>query len=91
MKVTLDTKSILIGFLGAALLLTAFSFKQNSDDQEGKYRTTMVDKGVIILDTQNGDYIFTPYLPASGKVEWYKGSFQNTHSVSADNTKISKK
>lgn len=85
MKYELDVKSILIGFLGAALLIGIISFKNNSTEQDGKFKTVIGEKGIVILDTQTGAYILAPYIQSSGKMDWIKGDFYNTHKVSKDN------
>jgi len=87
MKYQVDIKSILIGFLSAALLITTISFKNNGNEQDGRYNTVIGEKGVVILDTQTGAYILSPYIQSSGKMEWIKGDFYNTHKVSKDNKK----
>lgn len=79
MKPQLDFKSILIGFLGAALLLTAFSFKDEGSDQIGRYQTSVAESGVVILDTKTGDYILNLYLTNK---DWKKGNFSENHRTS---------
>ena len=82
MKKQLDSKSIVIGFLSAALLISAFSFKSGNAVNEGKYQTSMGEKGIIILDTETGAYIINTDATNSG---WRKGDFENTFKVSKDN------
>ncbi|MBA9076896.1 MULTISPECIES: hypothetical protein [Rufibacter] len=82
MKLQLDTKSIMIGFLSAALLISAFSFKNDSSGNGGKYQTSMGERGIIILDTETGAYIINTDATNSG---WRKGNFENTFKVSKDN------
>lgn len=86
MKHQVDIKSILIGFLSAALLIGTISFKNNGDEQDGKFKAVIGEKGVVILDSETGAYILTPYIQ-TGKMEWVKGDFYNTHKVSKDNKK----
>jgi hypothetical protein len=76
MKPQVDFKSILIGFLGAALLITAFSFKDEGPSQAGRYQTSVAEGCIIILDTQNGDYILDYYLDNR---DWRKGNFSEAH------------
>jgi hypothetical protein len=90
MKYNLDTKSIVIGFLGAALLISTISFKNTSDGKEGKFQTATGAKGVVILDTQTGSYIIAPDINDIGKVQWIKGDFQDTYATGKDNKKLSK-
>ncbi len=87
MKYQVDIKSVLIGLLGAALLISIISFKNNGSEQDGRFSTVIGEKGVVILDTQTGAYIVTPYIQSSGKMEWIKGDFYNTHKASKDNKK----
>lgn len=76
MKQQINFKSILIGFLGAALLFIAFSFKDDGSDPIGRYQTSIGEGGVIILDTKTGSYIFDPYF---NNKNWKKGNFTDTH------------
>ena len=87
MKITLDLKSIMIGFLGAALLVSIISFKNNNDENEGKFKTVMGEQGIVILDSQTGAYIIAPLMRDFGKVQWIKGDFYNTHKTGKDNKK----
>lgn len=77
MKLQLDIKSLLIGFLGAALLITAFSFKDQEDGEVGRYSTTRFEYGIIILDTKTGDFIRN--WNSTKENNWYKGSFKTIH------------
>ena len=85
MKYQVDIKSILIGFLSAALLISTISFKNNGDEQDGKFKAVIGEIGIVILDTQTGAYILTPNVQIAGKMDWIKGDFYNTHKVSKDN------
>jgi hypothetical protein len=87
MKITLDLKSIMIGFLGTALLVSMISFKNNSDENEGKFKTVMGEQGIVILDSQTGAYIIAPIMREAVKVQWIKGYFYNTHKTGKDNKK----
>jgi hypothetical protein len=87
MKITLDLKSIIIGFLGAALLLSIISFKNNGDENEGKFKTVMNENGLVILDSQTGAYIVAPSMRDVGRVQWIKGDFYSTHKTGKDNKK----
>lgn len=82
MKNQLDLKSLIIGFLSAALLIMVFSFKNSSNGQAGRYQTEVGEKGVIVLDVETGAYIINGDLSNMG---WRKGDFENTHKVSKDN------
>ncbi|MGN7990564.1 hypothetical protein ACTJKC_24720 [Pedobacter sp. 22226] len=53
MKITLDTKSLLLGFLGAGLMFTAISFKNEQSPFIGKYRTEVnANNMVVILNSE---------------------------------------
>jgi len=86
MKITLDTKSLLLGFLGAGLMFTAISFK-NGQDQTGARYHTEVNAGnmVVIVDGETGNYIIAPDMRDIGKVQWIKGEFNKTFSTAIDN------
>ncbi|MBT2564149.1 hypothetical protein J7E50_05770 [Pedobacter sp. ISL-68] len=88
MKITLDTKSLLLGFLGAGLMFTAISFKNGQDQTGGRYRTEVnANNLVVILDTETGNYIIGPGMQSFGKVQWIKGEFDKTFSTAVDNKK----
>lgn len=82
MKDHLDLKSMLVGFLSAALLLAAFSFKNDNAGNESKYQTAVGEKGIIIVNTATGAYIINTDASNSG---WRKGNFENTFNASKDN------
>lgn len=77
----------MIGFLGTALLVSIISFKNNSDENEGKFKTVIGEQGIVILDSQTGAYIVAPTMREAGKVQWIKGDFYNTHKTGKDNKK----
>jgi hypothetical protein len=82
MKNQLDIKSLAIGFLSAALTMTAFSFKNGTPTQGNRFMTEVGTTGVIVLDTETGAYIINTELTNSG---WRKGDFETTHKVSKEN------
>nr|WP_068888828.1 hypothetical protein [Pedobacter panaciterrae] len=89
MRITLDIKSMIFGFMAAGLILIAFSFKNGQNDQPGKYRTTIGEKGgIVILDTETGAYIIAPEIRDFGKVQWIKGDFNATYQTGKDNKKV---
>ncbi len=88
MKITLDIRSLIFGFLAAGLLFMVISFKNSQDENSGKFRTTIGEKGIVILDTETGAYIIAPNMRDFGKVQWIKGDFYNTHKTGKDNKKI---
>lgn len=78
MKYQVDIKSIMIGLLSAAFLFATFSFKDENSEKEGRYQTSVGDKGVVILDTKTGAYIINIDATNNG---WRKGDFITTHNV----------
>jgi hypothetical protein len=82
MKDQLDIKSIAIGFLSAALLISTFSFKNDNSVNDRKYQTAIGESGIIILNTETGAYLINTDATNSG---WRKGDFENTFRVSKDN------
>ncbi|MFD2581214.1 hypothetical protein ACFSR6_01840 [Pedobacter vanadiisoli] len=88
MKITLDTKSLLLGFLGAGLMFAAISFKNDQNQVGGKYRTEVnANNMLVILDSETGNYIIAPDMRDIGKVQWIKGEFYKTFSTAIDNKK----
>ena len=85
----LDIRSILIGFLGSALMITAIGFKNSPDENDGRFLASSGEKGIVIVDSQTGAYIIAPYPGPVGKVHWLKGDFESTFKASIDNKKIS--
>ncbi len=85
----LDIKSILIGFLGSALIITAIGFKNSPDENDGRFLASSGEQGIVIVDSQTGAYIITPSPSIVGKIEWIKGDFESTFKASRDNKKIS--
>lgn len=79
MKYSVDVKSILIGFLSAALLMGTYSFKDEASEKEGRYQTSVSESGVVILDTKTGAYIMSTNF---SNYNWKKGDFATTHSTS---------
>ena len=82
MKKQLDIKSLIIGFLSAALLIMVLSFKSGNIEQRGRFHTEVGNNGVIVLDVETGAYIINTDLTNSA---WRKGDFETTHKVSKDN------
>ena len=89
MKITLDAKSLLMGFLASGLMFTVISFKSTSDQSKGKFRTEVNDHVVVILDTETGNYIIAPSMYDISKIQWIKGEFYETFKTGKDNKKIS--
>lgn len=87
MKITLDTKSLLFGLAIASVGFFMMSSKSQSDQQNGKFRSEIENNQVVILNTENGDYIIAPDMRDIGKVQWIKGQFYNTFQTAKDNKK----
>lgn len=87
MKIEIDIKSMLIGFLGAALLVSVVSFRGAEEQKSGKFQTVVSEKAVVILDTETGAYIIAPEIRDFGQVQWVKGDFYKTYQVGRDNKK----
>jgi len=87
MKITLDTKSLLLGFLGAGLMFTAISFKNTQNQSSGRFQTEVHDHIVVILDSETGNYIIAPSMYDVNKIQWLKGEFYQTFKVAKDNKK----
>lgn len=87
MKITLDLKSLILGFMAAALIITAFSFKSGETEHNAKYKTTVGEFGMIILDTETGKFIISDRLYTTGKFEWRKGDFTSAFETGKDYTK----
>jgi hypothetical protein len=79
MKYQVDIKSVLIGFLSAALLIGTLSFKDETAEKVGRYQTSVAESGVVILDTQTGAFLINTNL---SNYQWQKGDFSTIHSVS---------
>ncbi|MCZ4244118.1 hypothetical protein [Pedobacter punctiformis] len=87
MKITLDTKSLLLGFLGTGLMFAAISFKSAQDQGSGRFHTEVNDHVVVILDSETGNYIIAPSMYDVNKIQWIKGEFYQTFKVAKDNKK----
>lgn len=87
MKITLDTKSLLLGFLVAGLMFTAVSFKNAQEQSSGRFHTEVNDHVVVILDSETGNYIIAPSMYDTGKIQWLKGEFNQTFKTGKDNKK----
>ncbi|MFD2597414.1 hypothetical protein ACFSQ3_00505 [Sphingobacterium corticis] len=78
MKIVLDVKSILIGLLLASVAFLAMSNKSQQESKSGKFTTEIRDNMVIILNTENGDYIIGKSLNDIIRDRWIKGEFYQT-------------
>lgn len=75
MKQSLDLKSTMVGFLCAFLLIAIISFKNSVDQMPGRYQAISSERNVVILDTQNGNYMIGDFLYPKSKL--IKGNFES--------------
>ncbi|WP_442589058.1 hypothetical protein ACSBL2_23835 [Pedobacter sp. AW31-3R] len=88
MKITLDTKSLSIGFLAAAIGFATISSKSVTDTGGGRFRTEINNNNaVVILDTENGNYIIASDMIDAARGKWIKGEFYNTFKTAKGNKK----
>lgn len=90
MKITIDMRSLVMGFFAAGLIFMAISFKNGETESNGPYITAMSEKGILIFNTETGNYIMTPNIEFSGRVTWMKGNFNNTYRNAIEDSKLSK-
>ena len=93
MKITLDSKSLLLGFLAAGLMFMAISFKSaksENDVNDGKFRAIIggSSSAIVILNNETGNFIIAPDMREIGKVQWIKGDFANIYQTAKDNRKV---
>lgn len=87
MKIILDTKSLLIGLSAASLAFFTMGTKSQSDSDNGKFQTEIRDNVVLILNTQNGDYMVATDLIDLRRNQWIKGEFYKTFKAAKDTNK----
>jgi hypothetical protein len=91
MKITLDSKSLLLGFVAAGLMFMAISFKSAKSDNggnDGKFRAIIGNSSaIVILDSETGNFIIAPEMREIGKVQWIKGDFGTIYQTARDNKK----
>lgn len=78
MKITLDIRSLIIGFMAAAIIILGFSFKNTEAEKPGKFTTEIGANGLVILNTETGDFIVADGLEGYGQLNWIKGDFSGT-------------
>lgn len=83
----LDAKSMIIGFLSAALLSISLGFNNAQADSSGKYQVSTSERGFIILDTQSGEYILDSSVGYIGRMQWIKGEFKDSYKDGINKTK----
>ncbi|MCX2452566.1 hypothetical protein OQX61_14915 [Pedobacter sp. PLR] len=79
MKITLDIKSLIIGFMASALIMMGLSFKNGEAENTGKYKTTIGEKGIVVLDTETGVFIISNGIYGTGRMDWTKVNFADAY------------
>jgi hypothetical protein len=87
MKIILDTKSLLIGLSAASFAFFAMGSKSQLESDNGKFQTEIRDNGIVILNTQNGDYLFAQDLIDIRRNHWIKGEFYKSFNMVKENNK----
>lgn len=81
MRIILDTKSLLIGLATASCAFLAMSSKSQQETEIGKFQTEVRPNGIVILNTQNGDYLFAADIINIKRNQWIKGEFYKSFTV----------
>lgn len=87
MKITLDTKSLFLGLAVAGFAFLAMGNTSQLETSNGKFQTEIRDKVIIILNTQNGDYLIAPDLIDLQRNKWIKGEFYKSFKTAKDQNK----
>jgi hypothetical protein len=87
MKIILDTKSLLIGLSAASLAFLAMGSRSQLEPNTGKFQTEIRENGIVILNTENGDYLFASDLIDIGRNRWVKGEFYKSFRTAKDSNK----
>lgn len=87
MKIILDTKSLCIGLAAAGFAFLAMGNKSQLDTSNGKFQIEIRDKVVIIMNTQNGDYLVAPDMIDLQRNKWIKGEFYKSFKTAKDQNK----
>lgn len=89
MKIQLDLKSAMAGSVAVVLIVALFSFRSGSNDNAAaRYQAVAGAKSVMVLDTYTGAYIVAPDMNDFAKVQWVKGTFDETFKTGKDNKKV---
>lgn len=88
MKIQLDLKSAIAGGMAAALLFAILSFRNSGDNTTARFQTVAGAKSIMVLDTHSGAYIVAPDMADVGKVQWIKGTFDETFATGIDNKRV---
>jgi len=87
MKIILDAKSLIVGLSVASIAFLTMSTKSQMDSENGKFRSEIRDNVVLILNTQNGDYLIATDLVDLRRNKWIKGEFYKTFKSAKDDNK----
>lgn len=87
MQITLDTKSLIIGLSAATLAFFTMGSKSQLGSDTGKFKTEIRDGVVVILNTQNGDYLIATDQIDLRRNLWIKGEFYKSFNAGKDNGK----
>jgi hypothetical protein len=61
--------------------------KSQSESENGKFQTVIRDNVIVILNTQNGDYLFASDLIDIRRNQWIKGAFYKSFNTVKENNK----
>ena len=87
MKIILDTKSLFIGLAAASFAFLAMSSRSQVESENGKFQTEIRKNGIVILNTENGDYLFAADLIDIKRNQWVKGEFYKSFKTAKDSNK----
>ncbi|WP_231424220.1 MULTISPECIES: hypothetical protein [Pedobacter] len=87
MKLILDPKSLVIGLATAGCAFFLIGSKSQQESDNGKFQTEIRPNGIVILNTQNGDYLFAADMIDIRRNQWIKGEFYKTFNKLEDNKK----
>lgn len=87
MQINLDTKSFILGVSAATIALFTMGSKSQLDSDTGKFRTEIRDGVVVIMNTQNGDYLIATDQIDLRRNLWIKGEFYKSFKTVKDDGK----
>lgn len=87
MKITLDTKSLFIGLAVAGFAFLTMGNTSQLETSNGKFQMEIRDKVIIILNTENGDYLVAQDLIDLQRNKWIKGEFYKNFKTAKDPNK----
>jgi len=87
MKIILDIKSVFIGLATASCAFFAMGSKSQQESVNGKFQTEIRPNGIVILNTQTGDYLFALDVTDIRRNRWVKGEFYKSFNTDKDSNK----